>query len=140
MRVVIDTNVVLSGTYWKGDSRKVLQLVEEDKIICIASLEIVKEYKRILEHPDILEKIDELQVTQRASTIKLVQKMVIIEPKIKIKLSKDLNDNKFIEAAVEGRAQYIISNDHDLIDIIEYSRIKLLTAKEFIEIIKNKLN
>lgn len=140
IRTVIDTNVVLSGTYWTGDSRKILQKLEEGKIIAIASPEILKEYERILQHPDILEKIDELQVAQRAATLKLFQKMTIVEPKKKIKASKDPDDNKFIEVAVEGNVEFIISKDRDLLELRSYYGIKIVEPTEFLRKNRRKEN
>ena len=137
--VVLDTNVVISGTYWDGESFKILRLLDEGKIACIASIEILKEYHRGLENPDILEKVDEYQVARRAGSIKLFQKMVILEPRIEIRRSRDPDDNKFIEAAIEGKAHYIVSKDNDLLEIEEYDGIPILSPQKFLQKTKGVL-
>ena len=43
-KVVLDTNVLISGTFWKGDSFKVLKLIDEKKIWNYISKEIIEEY------------------------------------------------------------------------------------------------
>ncbi len=131
-KVVLDTNVVISGTYWAGDSRKILKMLEDEKITVIASIEIVKEYLKVLQRPDILEKIDETQVARQTSTQKLFQKLTIIDPKVKTKLSKDPDDNKFIDVAIEGNVNYIISQDNDLLELVKVHDITILSPRSFI--------
>ncbi|MDD9952797.1 MAG: putative toxin-antitoxin system toxin component, PIN family [Candidatus Woesearchaeota archaeon] len=54
--VVLDTNVLLSGTFWKGDSYEILKRAKEKRIALVLSISILEEYKRILESEEIIEK------------------------------------------------------------------------------------
>ena len=47
----------------------------------------------------------------------------------------DPDDDKFIECAVSGNADYIISGDQHLLQLKEYSGIKILNASEFLELV-----
>ena len=132
IRIVIDTNVVASGTYWAGDSSKIIELMDDGKIIGILSEDILKEYHHTLNRADILEKIDDIQFRRKAVIGKIFEKMVIVKPKTKINKSIDPDDNKFIEAAIEGKADYIISQDHHLLDLKTYQEIPILTPREFL--------
>ena len=55
----------------------------------------------------------------------------MIEPKTDIEVSRDPDDDKFIECAVDAKALYIVSGDNDLLDIGQYEDIQIITAKEF---------
>lgn len=138
IRIVIDTNVVASGTYWAGDSSKVIELIDDGKIIGILSEDILKEYYRTLNRADILEKIDDIQFRRKAVIGKIFEKMVIVKPNLKIKKSADPDDDKFLEAAIQGKADYIVSQDHHLLDLKEYQKIKIVTPEKFLKIIQTK--
>lgn len=61
MRIVLDTNVLISGTFWSGASYKIMQLIDEGKFELILSKEILTEYDKIVHSNEILEKIETLQ-------------------------------------------------------------------------------
>ncbi len=48
----------------------------------------------------------------------------------------DTSDNKFIEAAIKGGTDYIVSGDKHLLDLKEYKSIPIITAREFIDILE----
>ena len=53
-------------------------------------------------------------------------------------IRNDPHDNKFIEAAIGGKADFIVSGDHHLLDLKEYQGIKILTVKDFLEELKKE--
>ena len=55
----------------------------------------------------------------------------LIEPKTKIEISRDPDDDKFIGCAVDARAIYIVSGDKDLLDLKMYDGIEMITAADF---------
>lgn len=54
-----------------------------------------------------------------------------------IAISRNKEDDKFINCALDGNCNYIISGDKDLLEIKEYNGIRIITVKEFLQIIKN---
>ena len=50
----------------------------------------------------------------------------------------DTSDNKFIEAAITGKTDYIVSGDKHLLEFKEYKSIPIITAREFIEVLETK--
>jgi len=66
----------------------------------------------------------------------ILEKSIIVIPDNKLEIIKDdPDDNKFLEAAVQGKAEFIISQDKHLLKIIEYERIKIVHPKDFIKMI-----
>ena len=56
MIIVLDTNIIISGTFWTGASFKVFEIVHQDKLKVIITIDILKEYDKIIHSEEILEK------------------------------------------------------------------------------------
>ncbi len=60
----------------------------------------------------------------------------MVSPKEKFDvIKKDKDDNKIIDAAVEGKVDYIVSSDKHLLDLKQFKGIKIVTPKEFLDFI-----
>jgi len=130
MNVVLDTNIFVSGIFWKGDSYKILQEWKEGKIQLIMSIEIISEISRILSDFKI-----QLPIELQKEWIHMITtNSMIVEPMQKFNIVADTTDNKFIDAAVAGKAEYIITNDKHLLKINQFKNIKIITPKEYIKV------
>lgn len=127
MKIVIDTNIVISGVFFGGLPRKVLQAVLADKITACANVDIIQEYNATVREMIFRKqgKLDENIL------MPLVARMQIVEGKAIVQICRDPDDNKFIECAKDAHALYIVSGDKDLLDIGTYEEIEILTVKEF---------
>lgn len=127
MKIVIDTNVVISGVFFGGKPRMILEAVADGKIFACASTEILTEYYEVID-----EMIDRGQGHFNRNVLDpMISEMEIIIPVSHIDVSRDPDDNKFIECAVDSGALYIVSGDKDLLDIEEYDGIQIVTAAYF---------
>jgi len=128
MKVVKDTNVLISGIFWKGQPNKVLNLWKEGKITPVISADMVSEFTRVMN--DF--KIQLPQSMIRQCTNLILRNSIMIEPKERISVVKDDSaDNMFIEASVAGDAEYIISQDKHLLKLKSYKRVKIVNPEEF---------
>ncbi len=133
MKVVLDTNVLISATFWEGDSSKIVKKVEDKEIELILSKDILDEFKSVLEYKEIQEKIKNKNLEMKRTVEKIISISTIVEPKNKFKIvEKDSDDDKFLECAVEGNADFIISQDNHLLKLKEFKGIKILTPSEFL--------
>jgi len=67
----------------------------------------------------------------------ILEKSELAVPKRKVNVVKqDPDDNKFIEAALEGEADYIVTQDRHLLKLKEFEGIKIVTPEEFLRILK----
>ena len=129
MRIVIDTNVLVSGVFFGGFPRKILSSVVGQKITASATAEIINEYEEIVQ-----EMIDRKQGhIDRTILAPLFKAMEIIEPITRVEICRDPDDNKFLGCAKDSQALYIVSGDKDLLVIEEYENIQIMTAKDFYE-------
>ena len=127
MKIVVDTNVVISGIFFGGNPRKIVEYVVDGKIEAIATKEIIEEYMEIVDY--MVEKkqgkLDHSMLSPLYSSMRL------IEAETSVDVCRDPDDNKFIECAVDAKALYIVSGDKDLLDVGKYGDVKIVTAKEF---------
>ena len=129
MRIVVDTNVLISGIFFGGFPQKILRASVERKIRACASMEILNEYQEI-----IREMVRRKQGNIDVSILNpLIRSMEIIEPTSKIEICRDPDDDKFINCAKDAHAMYIVSGDKDLLVIQQFENISIVTAKEFCE-------
>ena len=120
MRIVVDTNVLISGVFFGGFPRKILRASVEGRIKACASMEILSEYQEIIR-----------EMVRRKNP--LIRSMEIIEPASKIEICRDPDDDKFINCARDAQAMYIVSGDKDLLVIQQFENISIVTAKDFCE-------
>ena len=139
LRVVIDTNVIISGSFWKGISCKIIETID-GKYLIIVSSPILEEYKEIIFSEDIMERTEHFKEPRENIISKLLQKSLIVTPKETIKvIENDPDDNKFLEAAVAGNADYLITKDEKhILPLKEFRGIKIVTPEEFLTIMNER--
>ena len=129
MKIVIDTNVLISGVFFGGFPGKILSAVVGQKLTAYATTEIINEYEEIVQ-----EMINRKQGhINKAILSPLIKAMEIIEPVTHIEICRDPDDNKFLECAKDSHALYIVSGDKDLLVIEQFENVQIVTAKDFCE-------
>jgi putative PIN family toxin of toxin-antitoxin system len=131
-KVVLDTNIFVSGFGWNGKPEEVLRLIKDRQIINYSSTEIFEEIRRVVSFPK-LKFPESLQ-------IKILEFVLFysefVEPQKRVfVITEDPDDNKFLECAIEARAEYIISGDVHLLDMTEFKAVKIVTVSEFLDIV-----
>jgi len=129
-KIVIDTNVYISAIFWGGKPRSVVDMGRNKKIMIFASSEIGEEISEKLKKKFKLSEDEVSQIlfdfSSFISPVKVTKKYQVIPD--------DPDDDKFIECAMECCADYIISGDKHLLNLKEYSGIKIINASEFLSI------
>lgn len=131
MKAVIDTNILMSGTFWGGPPAKVLDAFLKDKFEWIVSTEILEEYWRVLN--ELIKKYQApAQVVEFFQTLSL--SATIVSPlSFGAQVCSDPDDDKFIEAAVAGAAGFIVSGDKALLKTDGFHGIRVLKPAEFLK-------
>ena len=133
MRAVLDTNIFISGIHWTGASGKIIEFWLDGKFELVVSAEIIDEIVKTLANFRV--SLDFEEILSWASIIS--EKSVFVEPLIKFNAVKeDLDDNKFIDVAVQGGADFIVSQDNHLLKIGEFKDIKILKPEEFLVVLE----
>jgi putative PIN family toxin of toxin-antitoxin system len=130
MKVVIDTNVLISGVFFGGMPSRVLETWRDRKIELVVSPEILEEYRRVGEHLE--SRFPEVSFSPFLAL--LVTHAEIIEPpNLPEPASRDQDDDKFIACAVAGKCKYTVSGDKDLLEVSQYRGVKVFTPREFLD-------
>jgi len=131
LKVVIDTNVFISAFYLP-ESRPagVVLLARRKTILNVISPPILKEVERIIKKKLLW---DNSKTQSAVRQIKNFSEEV--HPQERLAISADDPDNRILECAVAGQADFIISGDHHLIDLDNHQGIKIVTPARFLELI-----
>lgn len=130
MRIVIDTNVVISGVFFGGAPRKIIVESTKNKMDVFATVEIIDEYKEI-----VAEMIQRKQGKLNADILKpFITELNLIETVTETDICRDKDDNKFLSCAYDAKALFIVSGDKDLLELEEFEGIEIITAKKFCEL------
>ena len=134
IRVVLDANILVS-TVLKSRSNpaKVFQLAKEGKVTLISSRDILSEVKAVLLYPK-LRRLHGRTPKEIDRFVKRAARVSFIVPgTTKIhEIKDDPTDNKYLSAAVEGKADFIISGDHHLKDLRIFQGIRILDPSAFL--------
>jgi|SRR3989344_6264946 len=133
LKVVIDTNVLVSALLRRTSiPHQIHQAYRDGKFIVIISPEILKEIGEVI-HREYIRKRSRMIEGDRKNFIKeLYNLSVMTEGKRKVTIVKaDPDDNKFIAAALEGEADYIVTGDIHLLSLKEYKGVRIVTPREF---------
>jgi uncharacterized protein len=127
MKIVVDTNVLISGVFFGGYPRKIIEAIIDEQLRACATSEIIGEYEEI-----VVEMINRKQGhIRKGILLPLIAKLEVIHPRTAISVCRDPDDDKFLSCAVDAKALYIVSGDKDLLSIGEYEDVKIITAAEF---------
>jgi putative PIN family toxin of toxin-antitoxin system len=134
MRVVADTNVVVSGLFWRGPSRFVLDAARTGTIQLFTTAPLLAELEDVLNRPKFLSKITQADATSRSLVLSYAALATIVKPaSIDPVILEDPDDDAVLECAISADADAIVSGDSHLRRLEEYSNIRILSARQMME-------
>ena len=132
IKVVIDTNVVISALLFNGVPGKLIDLWQHGNIKPAATKEIIDEYLRVFTYPKF--KLFEVDINLLLYQEILPYFDVIYAPVGTGIVKEDPADDKLIRCAVAANAKYIISGDQHLLALKNYQKIQILSPADFIRL------
>ena len=136
MKAVLDTNVLVSALLYQGTPHRILLAAEQGLYELVISEEMLRELERVL-----------LQKFRLASeeTQEAIQMLRAIGTKIEIEepetiVAEDPDDDKFLAAALASGAPFLVSGDKHLLRLRAYTKVQIVTAREFLEQILRESN
>lgn len=118
---VFDCNIIWQSFFFpKGVSAKCKKLVDDEVITLFLSAEVLEEMREVMTRPEFLAKFETVTETMIEKYLEqLAKKSVFIRsvPK-KFTLSRDQDDEPYINLAIETEADYIVTRDNDLLDLM----------------------
>jgi len=138
MKIVVDTNVVLSGLLWRGPPNQILKWAREGILEILACEETTAELRRALRYKRFSKRMSALETTP-AEVLAYYMNLVLFVPTPEIipeQIIEDPFDNLFLALASDNRARLIISGDKHLLELEEYQRIQIVTPSEACQVIE----
>ena len=131
LKIVLDTNTLISAFFWQGNEFELFQNIEQGKAELYISQEILEELKEVLNRDKFKSVISKTNQTPNEIIQKIISvSNVVMGEKLGIKACRDDKDNKFLECAILAKADYIVSGDEDLIALKKYENIKIVKSLE----------
>jgi len=133
-RAVLDTNIVISSALG-GALVLVLEKWDQGKFTVIITSDILSEYFEVLNRPKF--KLKQETIDQITRYIYQFSEFVVPEEQIHF-VEADPKDDKFLEAAIAGKADFIVSGDKHLLDLKEFRSIPIISGGEFIQFLETE--
>lgn len=138
MKIVIDTNVVVSGLLWGGPPNQLLKWARDGVLEAIGCEEIIEEIRRVLKYKKFVKRISKLD-TSPGQVIAYFMNLVRFVPSpdsIPNVIPEDPFDNIFLALAFENDAVLIVSGDKHLLSLKEYKGIQIVSPSEATAIVE----
>jgi putative PIN family toxin of toxin-antitoxin system len=135
LRIVLDTNVLISALIKPGKPRSLLSEIVRGKYRLILSRQILGEFARVVANPKISRYVDEEDIMSYLKVIGSVATIVKIRSRFRV-IKEDPNDDVILRTAHDGKAHYIVTGDDHLLSLKKYGRVKILAVGEALELAK----
>jgi len=130
VRIVIDTNVLISAIFWTGKPKQLLNHVRRQKITFVTSNQLLDELRQILVRQD---KSFHLQDKEADRVVEALRGFAeVVESHSEITVCHDEMDNREIACAIDGKAEYIITGDLHLLGLRSYKSVKIMGVSDFL--------
>lgn len=132
IKVVLDTNILISSIFWSGIPRQIVDLAVAGKFKAITSIEILKEIESVL-----IKKFSDIPYQRVRDIIRdvLSYSQLVVAGELTIAQLRDIKDIPIITCALMAKADYIVTGDNDLLVLKEFNGIQILNAKSFLNTI-----
>lgn len=131
MKVILDTNTLVSGIAWMGPPAEVLIALREGRHDLILSPDLLAELARVLRYPKLRIAASHPSLPGIMEWLHRPEHIVIAQEKIRV-IQSDPADDLVLEAAIAGKADVIVSGDRHLLRLGSFRGIPIITARAFV--------
>lgn len=134
MRVVLDTNVLISAFLWQKNLRSIYQAIRSKKITPCFTQTTWQEFLRALSYPKLKKQLSEIDITPDEIITLLASQSYFVSSFMQFnEIAEDPSDNHILECALSSGASFIISGDKHLLKLKEFHGISILSPKQFLQ-------
>ncbi|MCX6809672.1 MAG: putative toxin-antitoxin system toxin component, PIN family [Candidatus Berkelbacteria bacterium] len=129
MRVLLDTNILISAVLFGGKPRTILKLVLSGKVIAITSEVLIRELIEVLRlkfnvQNEVLLMLENL----------IRQSFILVSSTEAIEILQDEPDNRVLEAAQEGKCDFIVTGDKEFLSLGKFRGIRIIDTANFLDL------
>jgi len=130
VNTILDTNVFISGIFFSGPPSQILKAWENKGFQIVLSEQILDEYQRVAEN--LSSKFPSIDILPIIDLITIYGHFIDTQG-LDISVCEDPDDDKFIECAIAGKCNIIVSGDKHLLKLAGYKGINVLKPRDFME-------
>ena len=130
MKIVLDTNTLVSAIGWEGPPARILRACRAGRFDLIISSQLLDELTRVLTYPKLRMIAQHPDLPEILRWVHAPEHVVIPKRTVRV-VTADPPDNRVLEAAVEGKADVMISGDEHLLGLIVFEGIPILSPAAF---------
>jgi putative PIN family toxin of toxin-antitoxin system len=135
LRLVADTNTVVSALLWHGAPHRLFQAIERDELSFYASRALIDELADVLARRKLAAAVKASGKSVSALVAEYPALVELVRPRaLRRHIGRDPDDEAVIACAVAARAELIVSGDQDLLVLKAYRRIRIVSAAEALTI------
>ena len=128
MKIIVDTNVLVSAIIRDNIPEQVIMwIVSQPVIEWLATAEIVQEYKEVLQRKKFKLPSDVIDSWFRLFD----EELVLVSPEIAVNFPRDVKDDKFLECALESKADIFITGDRDFSEAQALISTQIMSVNQF---------
>jgi len=130
LKIVLDTNIVVSAIGWEGPPARILRACRTGRFSLLTSPQLLEELTKVLTYPRLRVVAEHADLPQILEWLYAPERLVFPRRTIQI-ITSDPPDNRVLEVAAEGHAEAVISGDEHLLGLRVFEGIPILTAAAF---------
>jgi putative PIN family toxin of toxin-antitoxin system len=130
VRVVVDTNVLVSGLLFGGEPGRLRDLWVAVRLVPLLSKETFTEFNRVLSYPKF--RLSPAEITMLIEEELLPYAEVVDVTEDASGACRDPQDDKFLALVASGNAAYVITGDRDLLVLHMFRQVKIITVNELL--------
>lgn len=128
MKIIIDTNVIISAILKRRSPRQVIQfIIDSDDFDWLVSLEILSEYREVLSRPKF--KLSEVIIKEWFDIFETATQLVKVD--LSVDFSRDRKDAKFLACAMVSNADFLITGDRDFEEVKDLGYTRIIMVSQF---------
>ena len=133
MRVIADSNVIISGLCWHGAPRAILNAAREDRITLFTSYSLLAELEEVLDRQKFSQRLAAVNTSAHELVLGFASLAHVIVPApITPVVIDDPDDDAVVACALAADAEFIVSGDRHLLALRQYQGIEIVNAGEFV--------
>lgn len=130
MRIVTDTNVVVSGLLWLGNPGRLMEAAANGRVTLYTSPVLVDELRSTLSYARLAKYVQRSGLTLDELLTRYLNVAIVVEPEIVPQVVRDPDDDHVLACALTAQADLIATGDTDLLDLKAYRNISIVTPAE----------
>lgn len=140
MKIVLDANIYVSSMVNnQGNPKRIMAMWEQGDFDVLASKSIIDEVGRVLRYPRIVKRHKQDEEAIERFLKLLASEAVIVKPaEVLDVVQEDESDNRYLECAIEGKPQYVVSGDQHLLKLGEYKGIMIIPPAAFVALLERE--